>query len=552
MASSRTVVVNVIGNASGATKAFDDVGAKAESIGQRMHDTFNKVLGNLNSTGVLGPFGDALQQVSNSFDVLGEKASTLAGKMIGIGGTAIGVGALLTTLGSGEVQSQAQLKQAVDNTGGSYDQFADQIETMSKTMEGFGFTTKDSKQALTTLTTATGDTNKALNDMKLTANLAASQHISLADAANIVAKIDMGKAGKSMAEYGVNVGDANAEAESALGLSGKLTQAQKDQVTALAVIIEKQQLGIKVDGQAQASVAGVSGKIKVWKTDVEDAAASLGAKYGPAITGLGAGMTLAGGAIDGARSIMAVFKTGSEAATIATTAQGVATDVTSGETLGLAAAETAADTAALPLIVTFGAVAVGIAAVAIAAYEIYEHWGTIWGGIKDVANVAWHGLETIFTGITHAFDAVISGFEKAPDIVGAIFKDMAKLMVDPVIGAINVLIDGLDAIQIHIPSIGIGPIHTPALNWGGMGIPNVPYLAQGGIVTKATLAMVGEAGPEAVVPLSGGGASALGGFTVNFNGPVASSAREFANMLAPELRNVFLQSQRRMPGLGMA
>jgi phage-related protein len=31
--------------------------------------------------------------------------------------------------------------------------------------------------------------------------------------------------------------------------------------------------------------------------------------------------------------------------------------------------------------------------------------------------------------------------------------------------------------------------------------PNIPYLAEGGVVTRATLAVVGEAGPEAVIPL---------------------------------------------------
>ena len=33
-------------------------------------------------------------------------------------------------------------------------------------------------------------------------------------------------------------------------------------------------------------------------------------------------------------------------------------------------------------------------------------------------------------------------------------------------------------------------------------IPDIPYLAAGGIVTQPTLAMVGEAGPEVVIPLS--------------------------------------------------
>lgn len=33
--------------------------------------------------------------------------------------------------------------------------------------------------------------------------------------------------------------------------------------------------------------------------------------------------------------------------------------------------------------------------------------------------------------------------------------------------------------------------------------PNIPYLANGGIVTRPTLAVIGEAGPEAVIPLNG-------------------------------------------------
>jgi len=54
-------------------------------------------------------------------------------------------------------------------------------------------------------------------------------------------------------------------------------------------------------------------------------------------------------------------------------------------------------------------------------------------------------------------------------------------------------------------------------------IGNIPGLADGGIVTGPTLAMIGEAGPEAVVPLDrmrGFG----GGVTVNINGGLATGA----------------------------
>jgi SLT domain-containing protein len=44
-------------------------------------------------------------------------------------------------------------------------------------------------------------------------------------------------------------------------------------------------------------------------------------------------------------------------------------------------------------------------------------------------------------------------------------------------------------------------------------------LAQGGIVTSPTLAMIGEAGPEAVIPLNRAGGMGMGAnITVNVNG----------------------------------
>lgn len=48
----------------------------------------------------------------------------------------------------------------------------------------------------------------------------------------------------------------------------------------------------------------------------------------------------------------------------------------------------------------------------------------------------------------------------------------------------------------------------------GMGLGRILGMAEGGIVTRPTIAMIGEKGPEAVVPLSGSGARGVGGVTV--------------------------------------
>lgn len=53
--------------------------------------------------------------------------------------------------------------------------------------------------------------------------------------------------------------------------------------------------------------------------------------------------------------------------------------------------------------------------------------------------------------------------------------------------------------------------------FGGGGKSEIPQMANGGIVTRPTLAMIGEAGPEAVVPLSGAGAGAGGVGAINYS-----------------------------------
>jgi hypothetical protein len=53
---------------------------------------------------------------------------------------------------------------------------------------------------------------------------------------------------------------------------------------------------------------------------------------------------------------------------------------------------------------------------------------------------------------------------------------------------------------------------------GGL-VGKIPGLADGGIVTGPTLAVVGEAGPEAVIPLSK--MNQMGNVTININANVA-------------------------------
>lgn len=111
----------------------------------------------------------------------------------------------------------------------------------------------------------------------------------------------------------------------------------------------------------------------------------------------------------------------------------------------------------------------------------------IFGGIIDfIAGVftgnwkrAWQGVQDIFGGIMNGLQSLV----KAP--------------LNGVIGLINGAISGLN--KIKLPSIDI-PFFGTVGGWG-FNIPKIPYLAKGGIVDSATLAVIGEAGKEAVMPL---------------------------------------------------
>lgn len=108
---------------------------------------------------------------------------------------------------------------------------------------------------------------------------------------------------------------------------------------------------------------------------------------------------------------------------------------------------------------------------------------------------AWEGIKTFFKTI---WDALVN-IVKAP--INMILGYVNRLL-DALTSGINLAIRGLNKLSFDVPSWipGIG-----GQKWGfnirEMTAPKIPYLAEGGIIDQPTLAMVGEKGKEAVVPL---------------------------------------------------
>jgi len=85
------------------------------------------------------------------------------------------------------------------------------------------------------------------------------------------------------------------------------------------------------------------------------------------------------------------------------------------------------------------------------------------------------------------------------------------------------------------------PKWVPGLGGKGFDMPNIPMLAAGGIVTSPTLAMIGEKGPEAVIPLSGPNAGMGGGMNITINAGLISTP----DQIGQEIIEAIQRAQRR-------
>lgn len=140
----------------------------------------------------------------------------------------------------------------------------------------------------------------------------------------------------------------------------------------------------------------------------------------------------------------------------------------------------------------------------------------VWETITSGAQAAWEGICNIFKGIADFFGTI---FRNAWAAVKAVFETGGKIftgIVDGIVNAfktvVNGIIKGLNGV-IAIPFNAINAILTGIHNidimgikpfeWvGNIGVPQIPYLAKGGYASGASTAVIGEAGPEVVLPLS--------------------------------------------------
>lgn len=160
----------------------------------------------------------------------------------------------------------------------------------------------------------------------------------------------------------------------------------------------------------------------------------------------------------------------------------------------------------------FGAIANAVKVVAPIILELAK---VVFPVVATAAGLLFKALDIAFKGIGGAFEILGNTFEAVAKVIGGV--------VEGVVGAFKAVYNAFasfwNSIDISVPTFDI-----PFLGRIGgfsIGLPDIPMLARGGIVTKPTLALIGESGPEAVVPLGSAQTPAtVNNFTYNVQSPI--------------------------------
>lgn len=125
-------------------------------------------------------------------------------------------------------------------------------------------------------------------------------------------------------------------------------------------------------------------------------------------------------------------------------------------------------------------------------------WESMWNGLKNFVSNTWNFIIGIFNTGGKIFDGIVGG-------IGDVFKSIVNTLLGGINKVIAVPFNTINGLLNTIRNIDLPVIGKPFKGlWGQnpLPVPQIPQLlAKGGVVDSATLAVVGEAGKEVVMPL---------------------------------------------------
>jgi hypothetical protein len=129
----------------------------------------------------------------------------------------------------------------------------------------------------------------------------------------------------------------------------------------------------------------------------------------------------------------------------------------------------------------------------------FNIFGKAFEAIGKMASTVFDGIKAGFAGVVTAVSGYVNGLV-------AVYKGLFN-------GIATVWNSTVGKLSFKIPG------WVPVIGGAGFDVPDIPMLANGGIVSSPTLALIGERGPEAVVPLTGNNTPGMGNsVTINVNG----------------------------------
>ena len=165
---------------------------------------------------------------------------------------------------------------------------------------------------------------------------------------------------------------------------------------------------------------------------------------------------------------------------------------------------------------------------------ITNNWKLILAVITGPFGLAILAITTFKDQIINVFSIIYNGIKAAMGFVANVITAPFKTAFNAIAKLWN---NTIGSLSFTVPS------WVPGIGGKGFNVPDIPELKDGGIVTQATLAMIGEGNePEAIIPLSklasmGFGGGGGGNITINVNGgdpnAVVDALRRFYRQNGP-------------------
>lgn len=414
------------------------------------------------------------------------------------GATAAESGAIMTAVGGAilaplyeSVKAAAHAQDAmtqfntiVGNVRGSSQTVKDQLLAAASAFEDLGFQSEDTEVALARFYQRTGDVAGAIEMTKDAMDLARFKNEDLATAITQVNMVMSGQ-GRILTQVGINLKQAGG---------------------GMAALKELE--GI-IGGSASNAAQNFNEKMLAMRAHLDNLMVEIGNALIPILTQLLNAITPI---IESVIKFASEHQTLTKVIVIAAAALGVLLVVLG--TLGVLIGGVIALFSSWAGVIAVGVMAAIGALVAITAVVIAK-----WTDIKNFFKTLWDDITSIFMT---AVNAIIGFFDNLIKKVQQVASAISNSVAGKAIGA---------AASAFSP-IGIGSVVSAASSLAG-----ILHLAEGGIVTQPTFALIGEAGPEAVVPLSGNRAGMGEAGSININignlyGTDQLAARNFANQIA--------------------